>query len=129
MITVSGKQNDNEVETSIVHLMQMYTYHRGIAEVKIFLPSWPALPDTARGGPRHLQFFFFKCTTALWSGKENGPVNGNAGQSNTDSHYDSQIDPLGELTKYKCLHKICLHKICLHKIGFQMPWWGNWRVG
>ena len=60
MITISGKQND-EVETSIVHIMQMYTFNigRGIAEVKIFLLSWPALPDTLLGGPiRHLQFFF-----------------------------------------------------------------------
>ena len=27
MITISGKQNDNEVESSIVHLMQMYTFN------------------------------------------------------------------------------------------------------
>ena len=27
MITISEKQNDNEVETSIVHLMQMYTFN------------------------------------------------------------------------------------------------------
>ena len=62
MIAISGKQNDDEVETSIVHLMQRY-----IAEVKIFFPIWPALPGTLLGGPiRHLQCFFFKCTTALF---------------------------------------------------------------
>ena len=41
MITISGKQNDNEVETSIVHLMQVYMFH--IIEVlqksKYFYPA------------------------------------------------------------------------------------------
>ena len=60
MITISGKQNDNEVETSkcCPSHVDVHVSHRGIAEVKIFLPSWPALPDTPLGGPRHLQFFF-----------------------------------------------------------------------
>ena len=66
----SGKQNDHEVETCIncIHLMQMYMFvdQRGIAEVKIFLPARP-FPDT--GLPQAFAIFFFKCTTALWSGK------------------------------------------------------------
>ena len=65
MITSIGKQSDKEVET-------LYVGHRGTAEVKISLPS-PSLanPRTAPG-PKHLQVFFsFKCTNALWSGKEN----------------------------------------------------------
>ena len=62
MITISGKQNDNEVETSIncPSHVDVHVSHRGIAEVKIFLPSWPALPETPLGGPRHLQFFFLQ---------------------------------------------------------------------
>ena len=42
--------------------------HRGIAEVKISLPS-PFLAHL-RGGPRHLKVFFLKGTTALLSSKE-----------------------------------------------------------
>ena len=57
--------------------------------------------------PKHLQFFFFKCTRALWSGKENFiltmhpfgqsqskiiAVSGNVYQSKPDSHFNSQID-------------------------------------
>ena len=42
MITSSGKQSDKEVETFCAYLMQMcmsINCHRGIAEVKISLPS------------------------------------------------------------------------------------------
>ena len=63
------------------------------------------LPETA---PGICKFFFFKCTTAMWSGKENviltmrpfgqnqskiTAVSGNVDQSKPDSHFDSQIDP------------------------------------
>ena len=134
MITISGKQNDNEVETSIVHLMQMYTFNIEVLQKSKYF-YLAGQPSRTRPGaaPGIYNSFFFKYTTALWSGKENSPVSGNAGQSNTDSHYDSQMihidkmclqqnatqmlrgntvpSPWGELTKYKCLHKICLHKI------------------
>ena len=40
MITISGKQNDNEVETSIVHLMQMYMFHIEVLQKsKYFYPA------------------------------------------------------------------------------------------
>ena len=40
MITISGKQNDNEVETSIVHLMQMYTFNIEVLQKsKYFYPA------------------------------------------------------------------------------------------
>ena len=40
MITISGKQNDNEVETSIVHLMQMYMFHiEVLLKSKYFYPG------------------------------------------------------------------------------------------
>ena len=40
MITISGKQNDNEVETSIVHLMQVYTFHIEVLQKsKYFYPA------------------------------------------------------------------------------------------
>ena len=63
------------------------------------------LPGTA---PGICKFFFFKCTTAKWSGKENviltmrpfgqsqskiTAASGNVDQSKPDSHFDSQIDP------------------------------------
>ena len=64
MITISGKQNDNEVETSTVHLMQMYMFHIEVLQKsKYFYPAGqPSLthPWAAPG----------KCTTALWSGKQ-----------------------------------------------------------
>ena len=94
MITISGKQNDNEVETSIVHLMQIYTFHIEVLQnSKYFYPAGQPSLTHPGAAPGICNFFFFRCTTALWSGKENGPVSGNAGKSNTDSHYDSQIDP------------------------------------
>ena len=64
MITISGKQNDNEVETSIVHLMQMYTFNMEVLQnLKIFFPSWPALPHTPLGGP-HQAFAIF-CSSSV----------------------------------------------------------------
>ena len=63
------------------------------------------LPDMA---PSIGKFFFFKCTTAMWSGKENviltmrpfgqrqskiTAASGNVDQSKPESHFDSQIDP------------------------------------
>ena len=63
MITSSEKQSDKEVETSFYHLMLMpdlHVCHRGIAEVKISLPS-PSLarPRTAPG-TKHLQVVFLR---------------------------------------------------------------------
>ena len=94
MITISGKQKDNEVETSIVHLMQMYTFNIEVLQNQNIFTQLASPPSHTAGRPPSgiCNFLFFKCTTALWSGQENGPVSENAGQSNTDSHYDSQID-------------------------------------
>ena len=40
MITIIGKQNDNEVETSIVHLMQMYMFNIEVLQKsKYFYPA------------------------------------------------------------------------------------------
>ena len=61
MITISGKQNDNEVETSIVHLMQMYVFHIEVLQkAKYFYPVGQPSLDTPLGGSRHLQFFFLQ---------------------------------------------------------------------
>ena len=53
MITISGKQNDNEVETSIVHLMQMYTFHIEVLQKSkyFYLAGQPSLthPGAAPG--------------------------------------------------------------------------------
>ena len=82
MVTISGKQNDNEVETSIVHPMQMYMFHIEVLQKSKY--SYPAgQPSLAHrwAAPSGIcNVFSFKCTTALWSGQENGPVSGNAGQ-------------------------------------------------
>ena len=71
-ITSSGKQNDNEEETCIVHLMQMYIYtctcvsqRYELQKSKYLYPAHQPIPDTSLGGSRHLQSFFFKCRTAL----------------------------------------------------------------
>ena len=73
---------------------------------KYLYPLGQPFSDTPLGFPRHLQFFFFKCTTALWSGKENFiltmhpfgqsqskiiAVSGDVDQSKPDSHFNSQI--------------------------------------
>ena len=120
MITSSGKQRDKEVETSFVHLMQMCMFVIEILQ-KSKYPS------------KDLQVFFFKCTTALWSSKENviftrGPFgqslskitagSWNVDQSKPDSHLDSQIDPC-----FLCILIEYNHSRKQHKIGFQMPWW------
>ena len=40
MITIGGKQNDDEVETSIVHLMEMNTFHIEVLhKSKYFYPA------------------------------------------------------------------------------------------
>ena len=59
MITISGKQNDNEVETSIVHLMQMYTFNIEVLQKsKYFYPAGqPSLTHRWVAPMRHLQFF------------------------------------------------------------------------
>ena len=88
--------------------MQMYMFVTEVLQKSKYLyPPGQPFADTPQGFPRHLQFFFFKCTTALWSGKENFiltmhpfgqsqskiiAVSGNVDQSKPDSHFNSQID-------------------------------------
>ena len=65
-ITCSAKQTDNEVETCIIHLMQMYMFVIEVLQKsKYVYPSGQPFPDTPLGCLRHLPFFFYKCTTAL----------------------------------------------------------------
>ena len=70
MITSSGKQNDKEVETSIVHLMQMYTF-ADVIEVLQKPKSYPASSwHISRMALGICKFLFLKGRTAVWSGKE-----------------------------------------------------------
>ena len=121
MITSSGKQSDKEVESFFVSPSHadVYVCHRGIGEVKISLlsPSFTPLQ-----GPSIFKFFFFKCTTVLWSGRENviltkgqsplkiTAVSRNVDQSNLDSHFDSQIDPYILCILIEYLHSRREHK-------------------
>ena len=100
------------------------------------------LPDTA---PGICNFFFFKCTTAMWSGKKNVILTMRpfVDQSKPDSHFDSQIDPhiLCILihstsntnakggTQYPAPGEILPSTNVWYppKIGFQIPWWRNGR--
>ena len=67
MVSSSGKQNDKEVlETSFARLMQMYMC-ADVHRRKRYCRSQNIITHTFPGTP---QFFPFKCTTALWSGKE-----------------------------------------------------------
>ena len=61
MITIIGKQNDNEVETSIVHLTQMYTFNIEVLQKSKYF--YPALPHTPLGGP-HQAFANF-CSSSV----------------------------------------------------------------
>ena len=101
---------------------------------KYLYPPGQRFPDTPLGCPRSLQFFFFKCTTALWSGKENLiltmhpfgqsqskiiAVSGNVDQSKPDSHFNSQIDPYN----ISCILIECVCSKMRHKClgGTQYP--------
>ena len=53
MITSTRKQNDKEVETSFVHLMQMYMFVIEVLQKSKYL----FLPGTPQGGRKHLEFF------------------------------------------------------------------------
>ena len=90
----------------------VHVCHRGISEVKTPLPSplphFLAHPQTTDDSKAQAfaSFLLFKCTTAMWSGKENviltrgaygqrqskiTAVSGNVDQSEPDLHFDSQI--------------------------------------
>ena len=56
IITSSGKQSDQEVETSFVHLMQMYMFD--IAEAKYHYPAPPWHNPGGPQGPSICKFFF-----------------------------------------------------------------------
>ena len=63
MITISGKQNDNEVETSIVHLMQMYTFHIEVLQSQNIFTQLASPPSHTAGWP-HQAFAFF-CSSSV----------------------------------------------------------------
>ena len=108
--------------------MQMYMFVIEVLQKSKYLhPPGQPFSDTPLGYPRHLQLFFFKCTTALWSGKENliltmhpfGQsqskiivVSGNVDQSKPDSHFNSQIDPYISCIFIECVCSKMQHK-CL----------------
>ena len=69
MITSSGKQNNKEVETSIVHPMQMYMFVIEVLRNSKYhypAPSW----HTSEAALGICKFLFLKGKTAQWSGKE-----------------------------------------------------------
>ena len=85
---------------------------------KYLYPPGQPFADTPLGFPRHLQFFSLKCTTALWSGKENFiltmhpfgqrqskiiAVSGNVDQSKPDSHFNSLIDSYVSCVLIECV--------------------------
>ena len=109
------------VETFIVHHFYRQSHgdvpvhicHRGIAEFCNILYILYILQSN-----KHFQIFFFKCTTVLWSGKENviltmypigqsqskiTAVNGSVDQLKPDSHFDSQIDPYISCILIECV--------------------------
>ena len=69
MITNSEKQNDKVVETSIVHLMQMYMFVIVVLQKSKYHHPTPSrhTSGTALG---ICKFLFLRGTTALWSSKE-----------------------------------------------------------
>ena len=119
MITSSGKQNDKEVETFFVHFMQMYMF-----VIEVLQKSKYHYPAPTRENTRAFaSLFFFKCTTVLWSGKENvilrpfgqsqskvTAVSWNVDQSKPDSHFDSQIDPYISCILIEYIHSRRQHK-------------------
>ena len=102
---------------------------------KYLFPLGQPFPDTPLGCPRHLQFFFFKCATALWSGKENFiltmhplgqsqskiiAVSGNVDQSKPDSDFNSQIDLYISCILIECVCSKMQHK-CLGGTQYPAP--------
>ena len=75
MITISGKQNDNEVETSTVHLMQMYMFHIEVLQKsKYFYPAGqPSLTHpfcnvtVLIGREVNIDIFMFCMTNFIWN--------------------------------------------------------------
>ena len=106
--------------------MQMYMFVTEVLEKSKYLyPPGQPFADAPLGFPRHLQFFFFKWTTALWSGKENFiltmhpfgqsqskiiAVSGNVDQSKPDSHFNSQIDSYISCILIECACSKIHHK-------------------
>ena len=109
MITSSGKQSDKEVETSIVHLMQMYMFVIEVLQKSKY--HYQHLPGTLPGWPWALAGLALEGTTALWSGKESvqsvtltmqpfaqsqskvTAVSRNLDQSKPNVHFNSHFDP------------------------------------
>ena len=92
---------------------------------KYLYPPGQPFSDTPLGCPRHFAIFFFKCTTAMWSGKENLiltmhpfcqsqskiiAASGNVDQSKPYSHFDSQIDPYISCILIECVCSKMRHK-------------------
>ena len=116
--------------------MQMYMFVTDVLQKSKYLyPPGQPFADTPLGFPRHLQFFFFKCTTALWSGKENFiltmhpfgqrqskiiAVSGNVDQSKPDSHFNSQIDSYVSCVLIECVCSKMHHK-CLGGTQYPAP--------
>ena len=116
--------------------MQMYMFVTEVLQKSKYLyPPGQPFPDTPLGCLRNLQFFFFKCTTALWSGKENFiltmhpfgqshskiiAVSGNVDQSKPDSHFNSQIDPYISCILMECVCSKMQHK-CLEGTQYPAP--------
>ena len=85
--------------------------------------------------PGICNFFFFKCTTALWSGKGNFiltmhpfgqsqstiiAVSGNVDQSKPDPHFNSQIDSYISCILIECVCSKMHHK-CLGGTQYPAP--------
>ena len=102
---------------------------------KYLYPLGQPFADTPLGFSRHLQFFFFKCTTTLWSGKKNFiltmhpfgqsqskiiAVSGNVDQSKPDSHFNSQIHSYILCTLIECVCSKMHHK-CLGGTQYPAP--------
>ena len=116
--------------------MQMYMFVTEVLQKSKYLyPPGQPFTDTPLGFPRNLQFFFFKCTTALRSGKENFILtmhpfgqsqlkiiafSGNVDQSKPDSNFNSQIDPYISCILIECVCSKMRHK-CLGATQYPAP--------
>ena len=114
--------------------MQMYMFATEVLQKSKYLyPPGQPFPDTLL--PRNLQFFFFKCTTALRSGKGNLmltmhpfgqsqskiiAVSGNVDQSKPESHFNSQIDPYISCILIECVCSKMRYK-CLGGTQYPAP--------
>ena len=118
----------------------MYMFVTDVLQKSKYLyPPGQPFPDTPLGIPQPspgiCNFFFFKCTTALWSGKENFiltmhpfgqrqskiiAVSGNVDQSKPDSHFNSQIDSYVSCVLIECVCSKMHHK-CLGGTQYPAP--------